>query len=466
MAGMEMMRPDQVAPCTPAPPAPKASGNYKLFNKNEFKTKLVSSMAISRSNDIAEIFAINAKKNKYSSITLDEYEASKVVTKDIEIPFELTQAIKQVSITILHNLVPIQNAEAFADRALEFLSKPVSRMVMGGILAGWSVTMALHASKQAKVSKNRAEFLRKMKDQFNDATGALGCSEAERGNPGAPNCYCYTESGQRNTSRANSAVCTALFTGKSLGSGGSYLVGEKPSCITSTGSEDAACACKSSNTCASINASGSISGLDTGTFSTLTGAVSNLNGIANGNGAGNVSPLGSAATAARLLETANKIAAKSKTGQALLNNKKKLVGQMDASIRASSGNSAPSLGNNSSSLPTSPAQAIAELQKEFKAAESPINTANGGQTLAQPASPSAAEAALDFSFGNEQATEATQVAEVMKQNLDYGQNDITTSKTNIFEVLSNRYQRSGMRRLFDEEGKTKADAPAQSEINQ
>jgi hypothetical protein len=55
----------------------------------------------------------------------------------------------------------------------------------------------------------------------------------------------------------------------------------------------------------------------------------------------------------------------------------------------------------------------------------------------------------------------------MNKELDMDQADINKgSDTNLFEVLSNRYQRSGMRRLFDVEGKTEADKPAKTDINQ
>ena len=42
----------------------------------------------------------------------------------------------------------------------------------------------------------------------------------------------------------------------------------------------------------------------------------------------------------------------------------------------------------------------------------------------------------------------------MKNDFDYGGNEINdSSKTNIFEVLSNRYQKSGMKKLFDDNEK-------------
>jgi hypothetical protein len=54
----------------------------------------------------------------------------------------------------------------------------------------------------------------------------------------------------------------------------------------------------------------------------------------------------------------------------------------------------------------------------------------------------------------------------MGQELDTGNNDINSgSTTNIFDVLSNRYQRSGMRRLFND-GKGPVDAPDKKELTE
>jgi hypothetical protein len=73
----------------------------------------------------------------------------------------------------------------------------------------------------------------------------------------------------------------------------------------------------------------------------------------------------------------------------------------------------------------------------------------------------------DFGMSDDQAAQQeAQVAEVMGKNLDYGGTDINnSSKANIFEVLTNRYQRSGMKRLFDENNSAPVEAPSKTEIN-
>ena len=61
--------------------------------------------------------------------------------------------------------------------------------------------------------------------------------------------------------------------------------------------------------------------------------------------------------------------------------------------------------------------------------------------------------------------EDIEVAEVMGKEIDTGDSDVNTSShTNIFEVLSNRYQRSGMRRLFEGNSTAPVDAPSKTEL--
>lgn len=84
------------------------------------------------------------------------------------------------------------------------------------------------------------------------------------------------------------------------------------------------------------------------------------------------------------------------------------------------------------------------------------------------ATPSGSEEKIpDFGMSDDQAAQQdSQVADVMRKNLDYGGTDINnTPKANIFEVLTNRYQRSGMKRLFDENNSVPSEAPSKTEIN-
>ena len=465
IAGLEMMRGSAMDCKAKASANPKDSiFNNSIFNLRDFYV----AKEIENTNDLALVLSAQSSSNEFSSPSIEEYEKNQSLISGLSIGQEMIQKVKEASLIVYYNLIPISEAEAAAPGMGQILESPVTRMVLGGVLAGWSVMMSMHASKQAKVAKSRAEYLRKMKDEFNDATGAISCTS--RTDPNNARCYCYTDSGARSTERANSAVCTALFTGKNLATtSGSYLTGSSSTCITKTGGEDSSCACKTTNTCATVGTLSSISGLDTGTLSLTNGALKDLNAVSTGaTDAANVNTAAGATKAVNLLRAANNVASKSKAGADAVKNKSALANQLSKNLTAAAAGSGmnTNLGSNSS-LPSSPSQAIAALQKELEENKAQINSASGGQTLAGPSSNTpAADAALDFSLDNGQAAaQETQVAEAMKQNLDYGNADINSSSSeNLFNLLSNRYQRSGMRRLFDTEGKTQADAPNKDDI--
>jgi hypothetical protein len=428
---------------------------------------------------------IDSPSERFASASIADYETNLDLLKNsgIEKDPSVLSLVKTVAFQMYSNLefFPSAHAQASAETATaaatntskvsklgSFISKPITRAIIAGVFAAWSGIMTLHAMKQAKIAKERAAYLRKMKDDFNDASSAIGCTDAQRASPSVPSCYCYTSAGARNSERASSTVCTSLFTGKSVSAvETNYLAGTTGSeigCVTSTGSQDSNCACKSSNTCLTSTTSG-ITGLDTGSLSVLSSAVSPVTALGSGTLAeGSVSAAGSVSNAIRLLDSANKAAAKSAAGQEVAKAKSSLANDMAGSLSSSAaGMSGTSLGG-SSLLPSNPAAAALALEKELKQS-SPINTVGNQNGITAPSN--AAVEQLDFGTNSDEAkAQQGAIAEVMGQNLDYGQNDINQgSTTNIFEVLSNRYQRSGMRRLFDETGKTKADKPALNDIS-
>lgn len=347
---------------------------------------------------------------------------------------------------------------------------PLGRAAMAGLLAGWAFIMMKHAGKQAEASEKRAELLRKMKEEFNTAAGAVyACKSEDRNNPGMPNCYCYTAENQRNPNRGNSQVCQNLWAGKPIGSTNYLTQGNTSTriCINNQQKADPTCACKQTKTCMKAGMAG-ITGLNPGTMSVLSSSLAPLNGIANGSvDAANINSAAlenQAARARKLLDNLENSKAGKKIKAAKNKEAKKIESGLMTAARGI--NPAPALASSSSSFPSNPGDAARMLENEL-AANIPTGIGGGAGTLAAPAN-QAPEQAFDFGLTQDQlAAQETQIAELMKENLDYGANDINQgSNTNIFEVLSNRYQRSGMRRLFDEEGKTKADAPAKSDIVQ
>ena len=415
-----------------------------------------------------------------SSPSLDKYEEAMGFHSSND-DKNLLSLIKEISLNVVSNLNPIPSAHAVETavlmQSLGMTSKtvssgiktPAARAVLGAVLAGWSGVMFAHARKQKQVAEERAKLLRKMKEEFNIASGAINmCSAEDRSNTSKPECYCYTSEGQRNSNRTNSSICQKLWTGINTTEGNYYgsTASSTKGCISSSGSFDSTCSCKSSNSCLKASGTSGISGLSTGTFSMLSSPLSAIDSISNGTtDTATVNGDAAVSNAMRIMDATDKLAnakgaeevKKAKAGSKALEN----------SLITGAAGVNPGLASSSSGglAGLSPKQAAAMLEKELDG--NTIGAVSGNAGSMSPNSDGGGETPqLDFGMSGDQFNaQQGQVAEVMKENFDYGTNDINEgSKTNIFEVLSNRYQRSGMRRLFDEKGETKSDAPAKTDI--
>jgi hypothetical protein len=397
-------------------------------------------------------------------------------------PKEKFETIKQESKSVPRNGGnPPQN---FTGRPLEvkprelikakgldgLIRSPTTRAVLAGIFAGWSGFMFIHSLKQANISAERAKLLRSMKEEFNVTSGALNpCKSSDRDDPSKPTCYCYTAEGGRNPSRGGSAICQKLYAGRTIPNGrlSNNALGSTKICISNTGTADAACVCRQTKSC--LKAGGiNMSGINPGTMSMLQSGTNPIDRIADGStDIANVNGAGAMNNALRLFDANKQL---EKTLPEFAKEKAKLKGPIEGALRSAASNSGMTAPFSNSgpgfSESMSPKQAALMLEKELDES-SGIQTSGGGDEIAGPGN-APAEEALEFGMTPDQlATQEGQIAEVMAQELDYGGNDINQgSKTNIFEVLSNRYQRSGMRRLFDEKGTTEAEKPAQSDIAQ
>ena len=454
-------------------------------------------------------FVVNqqAQKFTHSSPTLDFYqEVKSSFDEDITQDTELFKMFKEVSLAVLHNLNPIPMAVAqvdsnasksfkemeakgsnplvtgligagagaaagylLGDEVKKMLVTPMARIAFSVVMTGMTTLMATHAGKQAEASTKRAELLRKMRDEFKSAYGAINnCKSEDRTDPGKPECYCYTPENSKNPNRSNSSVCQKLWAGIDTTSG-KYTASNANSkvCINNQNKADATCACKTNNTCMKINLQSLKGGVGTGTFSMLSQAVDPVNKVANGSmDAANVDTATMASLAAKL----NKATAQLENTKELANykkNKKKYEDQARKSLENASRGipSSSHIGSTGgSNLPSNPGEAARMLESELK--DSPVQGISGGQQgiAANSTYSGEEEAPFDFNLGGTTpdpiAEREGQLAEAMAQDLDYGASDINEgANTNIFELLSNRYQRSGMKRLFEDKSAANATEP-------
>lgn len=465
---------------------------------------------LSQSTDLPS-FIVNrqAMFEVNSSPSLELYVSVSKAFEDTEAKDpEVFEIFKTLSLSMLHNLNPISVANAeevktnaakaykeddgkgsnllataaggliVGGLAYKFIGNkmitPEARAIFSGVMAGWTMMMAKHAASQAEASTKRAELLRKMKGEFASASGAVyACQSEDRNDPAKPECYCYTVENQRNSNRGNSQVCQKLWSGKNFRPGNyNPLADSARTCINSAGAADSSCSCKTSKGgCMKVSLS-SLKGINPGMFSMLSQALDPVNKISDGSlDAANVNSASLENQAARLADVNKKL----EGSKALANykknkdkNTKDLIAGLTKASAGMSGNSLlGSSGSGSSFMPASAGEAASMLEKEIDDSEINKVEGNAGEIAAPDSKPSE-DPALEFGMTQDQlVTQENQIAEVMKQDLDYGQSDINQgSTTNIFDVLSNRYQRSGMRRLFDEKGVTQPDKAAKTDITQ
>lgn len=479
--------------------------------RNSFKIRIHNKTFyrnIINSGNFSELIANQyALEKKDSSPTLDEYEQIHSSLADFSsIDSDVFKLFKSISLTVLTEMSPIKIAHSKDDDktnaamafekegkafdkmnmwaaigggvigiAAALISKPLSawmvsswgRVILGSVLGGLTLATAIHAGNVSKTLKGRASKLEDMKRQFiSSAESLYACKSEDRDDPNKPECYCYTPDNQKNPNRNNSKTCLNLWSGKNTNST-NYLAKDlnKKICINNSRSPDPMCACRKTNTCLKMSASG-LNGVNVGTFSMINGGFSDLNKFSNGQaGLGDLAKGNPSAKALRMMGALKKFVDskpmqkyKKKIKQGELKVAKKL-NQINQKIPQTD-----MIGKSASPLPSNPKEAIAELKKEF-APRFPVGANGNSGEISSQSKSSGDDFNLDLGLDDSDNIDA-QVAEVMKQDFEYGNNDINEGKSNnIFNILSNRYQRSGMRRLFDEEGVTQPEAPASNEIS-
>lgn len=340
--------------------------------------------------------------------------------------------------------------------------KPKGRAITNALLGGWMGIMSSHMKKQMDISNERADKLITMRDEFKSHDAINSCKEADRANAGKPECYCMTPENTPNPSRKNSKVCAQVF-GYYKASSTNYLASTQKICVDSNAAIDASCSCKAKGTCLRTATQFQMNGMNAGTFKMLSSSVAPSNDIFNGNSSsGTFDMNGLGANAMRSKAVIDSILKSDPELNKETSNLGKDILASSAGLSMGSGTSSPPISG------ITPQQAAAAIDKEIESAKESdainlsVSDDAGGSGTAVVAEPQP-----EFGLTEEGAAiQEDQIAEVMKEDMDFGANEINAgSNVNIFEVVSDRYKRSGMRRLFDAEGKTQADPAAKKEIH-
>jgi hypothetical protein len=366
----------------------------------------------------------------------------------------------------------VKKALTTGQKLKKFFLNPYTRLAFAAILTTNAAFMIKNANKQISIAEERKIFLDDLRTQVLAENANFGqCTEAQRNDTQMPTCYCFNSSGV-NPARSNSEICKTYF-GQTPKSGGTTADGSNPKtgCVSSNGTISiTGCPCKATNSCASVKTPSKVGGYPGGQIlGDIPGTVNALNG-------GSISPMSidpqkMLLGAARLNAMAKKILADPKNKKIASETKKNeaLAQKLNSQIASQHGGMGPSGGGSSGGglsnlLGSTPQEAIEKLKEELKK-EVEYEAAQTAST--NPSSSGSDDFSLD-GMDNTGITieDDSQVAEVMNSNFNYGDNDINSnSGEDIFKILSNRYQRSGMRRLFGGEALVPADQAAESEIS-
>lgn len=288
-----------------------------------------------------------------------------------------------------------------------------------------------------------------------------------------PSCYCYKDDGSHNDDRSKSQTCLDLWakdayklTAVADNYAGVAKFVDPVGCVTVSGQFDENCKCKKfldskgNNACmkgANISVPSDSFGAalvgNTGLRDVMKFAAGSVNGNPNFNSF-NSSSLGMKAIQTKQFQDSviSKITGSSNGGGSFRQVNEGNVGQIAKAIlgekgmAAAMGNSSGSAIAYSSSTPTDPKTAA--LLKTA-AAKAGIELTGSGRGLGNKKAD--AKEAFNFNLGGDpNANAANQTQNFPEKEKVYKIQDISKrTDTSIFEIISNRYIQSGLKRLFD-----------------
>ncbi len=321
------------------------------------------------------------------------------------------------------------------------------------------------AADQKDEANENADKVASLKAQLEAAlAGSSYCKS--RDDLSVPRCYCYKPDNSRNTERSRSETCQALWANQDrslyakAGQYGKDINGKPLGCYTVEGKWDPDCKCakmkndQGQNACLQVPVGvNQIAALGPGTG--IGNVIDSMNKVYSGGFAsGTIAPAQIGSLAARVGAARKQVEAKlnqgyQKSGQPSIDGQADAIlkGMIKSVTPAQLASADAALGslNGSGSGPLSPA-----LQAAIQKSGISIASINRSSSSRKKSS-TKKKAGFDL-YDN--GSKATAGAAYMDKKYDYSetQNDIVErDDVSIWQVISNRYTTSGLRRLFDDE---------------
>lgn len=374
---------------------------------------------------------------------------------------------KTAADTKIENSTATGDNPAAKEATAAFFNSLPTLITLCAIMGVYNGYLASEAMKEKNKAETRAKAMDAIIAKFKNSVA--GYCPSGRDDIAEPRCYCYTESGAQNDDRSNSETCQALWAADNqnnfvAATDYSQQKTKNPKgCMTKNRQFDQKCKCRKfkdqngENACYKVPKVANVNIPGFATSANQLGKTINdlTNGATSPADLSNSTLTKNAARLTRFRDKALKELNKIRRGQGFkplgkvsqkqaLKFAKKLTNKKSIA-RAAKGNFT-NLGSNSNK----PA-----LQKAMKeAAKLSGLSFGGGKGLAQQRMKKQKGFNLDFGNNRGSGGGGGQVQAFMDKSYNYKENDIVKrDDVSIFQVITNRYNVSGLKRLFeDEEG--------------
>ena len=362
----------------------------------------------------------------------------------------------------------------FAKKLGAYMGSPPGIMILASIGAANSAILKSAAEDQEKECDDNIKKIEKLMAVFKDSWIAY-CPNGREALT-EPNCYCYKEDGTKNPDRTKSQICIDLWAKNSykllatLGDYKGIATNVDPvGCVTVNGQFDEKCACKKflnakgDNSCmksVGINVNGNQLGLGylaSSGFDKVTKALtSQTSGQSN---LGSLSPGQLAAAIAKQKKINDALFTKiandpdKKNFKLLLSDADIKKAQNSIFSKADLASAQGALGNSATAMvgENRPAGNLSDLLKDAEK-KAGLDTLGSGRGLQNKKAET--KEGINFNFAGDNAAGSAggtqNFPEAPEKNYNFKNSDISkNSETSIFEIISNRYIQSGLKRLFE-----------------
>ncbi|MBC97510.1 MAG: hypothetical protein CME63_07155 [Halobacteriovoraceae bacterium] len=417
---------------------------------------------------VAEMMDISGTTKCKGESKKDKPEEVKAADSDVdtdkveEIPSSGSSGTKSAEVL---NQEAADQAKTKFGAIKKMVGTSLGNTIAGGIMLGLNVYLIWHAHNERKKAEKNIETIDEVIASYSEYMSGY-CPDG-RDDLSNPECYCYNSDGTQNSNRTNSNICQNLFSSKNINYAAQKekeeQVGPRQGCVTVEGQFDEDCRCQNMKNGAGQNACAKVTSLSTsanGFTSALDipGAINSANSLTNGasTALANLDSASLASSAAKNKKFTDKLLNSAKNNKINVPSAislEKMTGQKVRELASTM--PGPSAGGFSGVRSNSAARPAAVQKALEEAKKSKVSAAVGDMLSSVGAGKGKVGASKGksntFVWNDTASGAGSKVQTFMDKKYNYKNSDIVNRKdVSLWNVISKRYQTSGIKRLFDE----------------